>query len=75
MKIIKIDSIKKVIAGIDLDKGSLILTCITMAKNIIIAIPDAENLTTSGIHNPAINPIENTTFRVPTRYIIQDGKP
>ena len=75
MKIIKRERIKKIIAGIDLDIGSLIFTCITIAKNIIIAIPDAENLMTSGIHNPAINPIENTTFNVPTKYIIQDGKP
>ena len=33
-------------AGIDLVKGSLIFTCITIAKNIIIAIPDAEKTTT-----------------------------
>ena len=75
MKIIKTESIKNVIAGIDLDIGSLIFTCITIAKNIIIAIPEAENLTTSGTHNPAIKPIENATFSVPTKYINQDGKP
>ena len=62
-------------AGIDLVKGSLIFACITIAKNIIMAIPDAENTTTSGIHNPASNPIENATFNDPTRYIIQEGRP
>ena len=46
-----------------------------IAKNIKIAMPDAENLTTSGNHNPASNPTENVTFSVPTRYIIHEGRP
>ena len=62
-------------AGIDFDKGSLIFACIIIAKNIIMAIPDAENTTTSGIHKPANKPIENATFNDPTRYIIHEGRP
>ena len=55
--------------------GSLILTCMRIAKNIKIAIPEAENEINSGIHSPAINPMEKITFSMPTKYTIHIGSP
>ena len=62
-------------AGIDFFIGSLILTCMRIAKNIKIAIPEAENEINSGIHSPAINPMEKITFSIPTKYTIHRGRP